>query len=185
MHPVLGQGLNVGLEDAMLFVQCLERHGSNVDTALPAFNTERTPDIHAILTINEAVASGMGIASQVNVAHSASSSDTFCSCAFYLQLARTMSHSSSQLPHAAAQICQACGLYCFFLFYFAWRHYMAAGVCMKGQVCSNRMIGFCIYTKCILKSAQDKHQHCKFMFLLNLTGPCCSYCASTKHVEVL
>ena len=65
MHPVLGQGLNVGLEDAMLFVQCLERHGSNVDSALPAFNTERTPDIHAILTINEAVASGMGIAAQV------------------------------------------------------------------------------------------------------------------------
>jgi len=163
MHPVLGQGLNVGLEDAMLFVQCLERHGSNVDTALPAFNTERTPDIHAILTINEAVASGMGIASQVNIAHSASSSDTFCSCAFYLQLARTMSHSSFQLLLKFVKLV-ACSV--FFLFYFAWRHYMAAGVCMKGQVCSNRMIGFCIYTKCILKSAQDKHQHCEFMFLL-------------------
>lgn len=112
---MLSQGLKVGLEDAMLFVQCLQRHGSNVDTALPAFNTERTLDIHAILTINEAVASDMGIASQVNIAHSASTSDTFCSCAFYLQLARTMSHNSFQPPHVAAHICQACGLYCCFV----------------------------------------------------------------------
>ena len=43
---------------------------------------------------------------------------------------------------------------------------MAAGVCMKGQIYSNRMIGFCTYTKCILKGAQDKHQHCKLVFLL-------------------
>ncbi len=117
MHPVLGQGLNVGLEDAMLFVQCLECHGSNVDSALPAFNTERTPDIHAILTINEAVASGMGIASQVDTAHSALSSDTFCSCAFYLQQAGTMSYFSFLLSSVAAQICEAHGLYtvCFAL----------------------------------------------------------------------
>lgn len=137
MHPVLGQGLNVGLEDAMLFVQCLERHGSNVDSALPAFNTERTPDIHAILTINEAVASGMGIASQVVLCIQLSPATRFAA----VPSTCNMQGQRATLPSpAAAQVHQAHGLY-MCLFCFAWRHYMAAGVCMKGQVCSNGMIG--------------------------------------------
>ena len=66
MSPVLGQGLNSGLEDVVTFAQCLEQHQGNVQTALPAYNKARLPDIHAIMTINEVVSSSMaGLAPQV------------------------------------------------------------------------------------------------------------------------
>lgn len=65
MSPVLGQGLNSSLEDVAVFAQCLEQHQGNVDAALPAYNKERLPDVQAILTINEVVASSdVGLASQ-------------------------------------------------------------------------------------------------------------------------
>lgn len=56
MTPILGQGLNCGLEDVAIFAQILEQHQGNVDTALPAYNTARWPDVEALLNINELVA---------------------------------------------------------------------------------------------------------------------------------
>ena len=69
MSPVLGQGLNAGLEDVAVFAQCLEQHKGNVDTALPAYNRARLPDVQAIMTINEVASSqDSGLASQVEPA---------------------------------------------------------------------------------------------------------------------
>ena len=56
MTPILGQGLNCGLEDVAVFAQILEQHQGNVDTALPAYNTARWPDVEALLNINELMA---------------------------------------------------------------------------------------------------------------------------------
>lgn len=71
MSPVLGQGLNVGIEDVAVFAQCLEQHQGNVDTALPAYNKARLPDVEAIMTINEVASSqDSGLASQVQPAAS-------------------------------------------------------------------------------------------------------------------
>ncbi len=69
MSPILGQGLNSGMEDVAVFAQCLEQQQGNVDTALLAYNKARLPDIQAIMTINEVVASfDVGLASQVQPA---------------------------------------------------------------------------------------------------------------------
>lgn len=68
MSPVLGQGLNSGLEDVAVFAQCLEQHQGDVDAALPAYNVQRLPDIQAIMTMNEVLASSdAGLASQVTL----------------------------------------------------------------------------------------------------------------------
>ena len=56
MTPILGQGLNCGLEDVAVFATHLKQHQGNVDTALPAYNTARWPDVEALLNINELVA---------------------------------------------------------------------------------------------------------------------------------
>lgn len=69
MSPVLGQGLNAGLEDVAVFADCLQQHLGNVDTALPAYNTRRLPDVQAIMTVNEVVASSdIGLSVQVQCA---------------------------------------------------------------------------------------------------------------------
>ena len=66
MSPVMGQGLNSGLEDVGVFAECLQQHQGNVDTALPAYNQRRLPDVQAITTINEVVASSeVGLRVQV------------------------------------------------------------------------------------------------------------------------
>ena len=66
MSPVLGQGLNSGLEDVAIFAECLQQHAGQVDTALPAYTAARMPDIRAIMTINEVAASqDIGLAPQV------------------------------------------------------------------------------------------------------------------------
>ncbi|KAL3130529.1 hypothetical protein ABBQ38_008341 [Trebouxia sp. C0009 RCD-2024] len=57
MSPVMGQGLNSGLEDVGVFAECLQQHQDNVDMALPAYTQQRLPDVQAIMTINEVVAS--------------------------------------------------------------------------------------------------------------------------------
>ena len=57
MSPVLGQGLNAALEDVVVFALCLEQHQGSVDTALPAYNRARLPDVRAIMLVNEVVAS--------------------------------------------------------------------------------------------------------------------------------
>ena len=70
MSPVMGQGLNSGLEDVAVFAEVLEQHQGNVDTALPAYNTARLPDIQAIMTMNEVVSSkDVGLASTVHLTY--------------------------------------------------------------------------------------------------------------------
>ena len=56
MSPILGQGLNCGLEDVTVFANVLEQHGGNTDSALPAFSKARWPDVEAMVNINEIVA---------------------------------------------------------------------------------------------------------------------------------
>ena len=56
MSPILGQGLNCGLEDVQVFANTLKLHEGNVDTALPAYHQARWPDVEAMLNINEIVA---------------------------------------------------------------------------------------------------------------------------------
>lgn len=56
MTPILGQGLNCGLEDVTSLANVLEQHAGNVDTALPAYHHARWPDVEALLNINEIVA---------------------------------------------------------------------------------------------------------------------------------
>ena len=69
MSPAMGQGLNAGLEDVAVFAQVLEQHQGNVDAALPAYNKARLPDVQAIMTINEVVASSdVGLTIQVQSA---------------------------------------------------------------------------------------------------------------------
>ena len=68
MSPVMGQGLNSGLEDVGVFAECLRQHQGNVDTALPAYNQQRLPDLQAIMTINEVVASSQ-VGLRVQVQH--------------------------------------------------------------------------------------------------------------------
>ncbi|DBA86618.1 hypothetical protein WJX77_005613 [Trebouxia sp. C0004] len=48
--PILGQGLNCGLEDVAVFAHISEQDQGNADTALPAYNTARWPDVEALLT---------------------------------------------------------------------------------------------------------------------------------------
>lgn len=57
MTPILGQGLNCGLEDVAIFANVLEQHQGHIGTALPAYNHTRWPDVEAILNLNEVVAS--------------------------------------------------------------------------------------------------------------------------------
>lgn len=56
MTPILGQGLNCGLEDVAVFAQTLEQHQGRLDTALPAYNKARWADVEAMVNINEIVA---------------------------------------------------------------------------------------------------------------------------------
>ena len=56
MTPILGQGLNCGLEDVAVFAQTLEQHQGCLDTALPAYNKARWADVEAMVNINEIVA---------------------------------------------------------------------------------------------------------------------------------
>ena len=53
MTPVMGQGLNCGLEDVAVFANTLEQHKGNVATALPAYSKARGPDVEGILSVNE------------------------------------------------------------------------------------------------------------------------------------
>ena len=56
MTPILGQGLNCGLEDVIVLADVLQQHGGQVDSALPAYNKARWPDVEAMLNINEVAA---------------------------------------------------------------------------------------------------------------------------------
>lgn len=56
MSPILGQGLNCGLEDVAVFADVLQGHEGNVDTALPEYTAARWPDVEAMLNINEIIA---------------------------------------------------------------------------------------------------------------------------------
>ena len=56
MTPILGQGLNCGLEDVIVLADALQQHGGDIDSALPAYHHARWPDVEAMLNINEIVA---------------------------------------------------------------------------------------------------------------------------------
>ena len=59
MTPILGQGLNTGLEDSRIFASVLRdtlASGGGIDAALQRYTHERLPDVHALLTINQLVA---------------------------------------------------------------------------------------------------------------------------------
>ena len=53
MTPVMGQGLNCGLEDVAVFANMLQQHKGNVATTLPAYSKARGPDVEGILSVNE------------------------------------------------------------------------------------------------------------------------------------
>lgn len=81
MSPVGGQGLNSGLEDVAVFAQCLEQHQGKVDSALLAYNLARLPDIQALMTMNEVMASNdAGLACQVGLACCSCSAQTSRVC---------------------------------------------------------------------------------------------------------
>ena len=59
MTPMLGQGANAGLEDALVFAEILVKHGDDVDAALPAYPAARLPDIRGLLCLNECAADNL------------------------------------------------------------------------------------------------------------------------------
>ena len=90
MSPVFGQGLNSGLEDVAAFAEVLEQHQGNVDTALPAYNTARLPDIQAIMTLNEVVSSkDAGLASTVHMPYSQVCFSCCCCCCLHDRIVGT------------------------------------------------------------------------------------------------
>lgn len=57
LHPVAGQGLNLGLRDAYVLAQCLSRHSApNAPAALQEFITLRTTDRQATIKITDTMA---------------------------------------------------------------------------------------------------------------------------------
>lgn len=59
MTPILGQGLNTGLEDSRIFAAILRdtlASGGGVEAALQRYSSERLPDVKALLLINQLVA---------------------------------------------------------------------------------------------------------------------------------
>lgn len=70
MSPILGQGLNCGLEDVAVFADVLQGHEGNVDTALPEYTAARWPDVEAMLNINEIIArSDYTLTTKETIAH--------------------------------------------------------------------------------------------------------------------
>ena len=66
MTPILGQGLNCGIEDVQVFANTLQLHEGNVEATLPAYHRARWPDVEAILNVNEIMArSGYTVVSKV------------------------------------------------------------------------------------------------------------------------
>ncbi len=49
----IGQGCNASLQDAQVFNQCLEQHNDDWVQALPAFTTQRLPDVHALRELSD------------------------------------------------------------------------------------------------------------------------------------
>ena len=50
---MLGQALDCGLEDVSVFAATLMKHKGDVDMALQAYNTQRRPDLKALLNVDE------------------------------------------------------------------------------------------------------------------------------------
>ena len=53
VSPSIGQGCNASLQDAMIFAQVLDEYQDNWEKALPAFNTKRLEDVHALRDLSD------------------------------------------------------------------------------------------------------------------------------------
>jgi 2-octaprenyl-6-methoxyphenol hydroxylase len=58
LHPVAGQGLNLGLRDAHALVQALRRGRGDIDAALRAVEWQRAPDRWAMIATTDLLARG-------------------------------------------------------------------------------------------------------------------------------
>ena len=109
MTPALGQGLNCGLEDVVVFAQCLKDFDSDLDAALPAYTKARLPDIQAIMTINEVVAtSDVGLASQVRLAVEAQRDQA---ALHIIKLGQCCKYPASTQSDSVADTMSGCGLF--------------------------------------------------------------------------
>ena len=61
LHPVAGQGLNLGLRDAVELVRALQRHHGDVDAALRDAERRRTPDRWALIGATDFLARSFAI----------------------------------------------------------------------------------------------------------------------------
>ena len=53
VSPSIGQGCNASLQDAMVFAQVLARYQDDWGKALPAFNSQRLEDVHALRDLSD------------------------------------------------------------------------------------------------------------------------------------
>lgn len=61
LHPVAGQGLNLGLRDAVELVRALQRHHGDVDAALRDAERRRTPDRWALIAATDFLARSFAV----------------------------------------------------------------------------------------------------------------------------
>ena len=66
MTPVLGQGCNSGLEDAMIFARMLQQSDGDLDSLLPAYSAARLPELRALISINELATDDRGMITTVS-----------------------------------------------------------------------------------------------------------------------
>ena len=52
MTPVLGQGCNSGMEDAVIFARMLQQSDADLDGLLPAYSAARLLELRALISIN-------------------------------------------------------------------------------------------------------------------------------------
>jgi 2-polyprenyl-6-methoxyphenol hydroxylase-like FAD-dependent oxidoreductase len=58
MSPSLGQGMNTGLEDIAVLVECLNASQGSAEQALALYDRERSPDVEAVVSMSNRLAKG-------------------------------------------------------------------------------------------------------------------------------
>ena len=66
MTPVLGQGCNSGMEDAVIFARMLQQCDGDLDRLLPAYSAARLPELRSLIGINELAADDRGMITMVS-----------------------------------------------------------------------------------------------------------------------